>query len=39
MIIKRESAREAGGKDKLGILDYYIHTTIYKTGKQQGPTV
>ena len=39
MIIKRESAREAGGEDKLGILDYYIHTTIYKTGKQQGPTV
>ena len=27
------------GKDKLGILDLQIHTTLYKTDKQQGPTV
>ena len=31
------SGRE--GKDKLGVLDLQIHTTIYKTDKQQGPTV
>ena len=24
--------------DKLGIWDEQIHTTIYKIGKQQGPT-
>ena len=30
---------EREGKDKLGIWDYHIHTTIYKTGNQQGPTV
>ena len=25
--------------DKLGVWDEDIHTTIYKTDKQQGPTV
>ena len=24
---------------KLGVWDQHIHTTIYKTDKQQGPTV
>ena len=28
-----------GGRDKLGVQDLRIHTTISKTGKQQGPTV
>ena len=26
-------------RDKLGLWVYHIHTTVYKTGKQQGPTV
>ena len=31
---------EAGcGRDKLGVWDQQIHTTIYKIDKQQGPTV
>ena len=28
-----------GGRDKLGVWDYHIHTTIYKIDNQQGPTV
>ena len=28
-----------GGRDKLGVWDEYIHTTIYKIDNQQGPTV
>ena len=28
-----------GGKDKLGHWDQHIHTTVYKTGKQQRPTI
>ena len=28
---------KAGGKDKLGIWDEHIHTTIYKIDNQQGP--
>ena len=27
-----------GWKDKLGVWDQQIQTTIYKTDKQQGPT-
>ena len=27
------------GRDKLGVWDQQIQTTIYKTDKQQGPTV
>ena len=27
------------GRDKLRVCDLHIHTTIYKIGKQQGPTV
>ena len=27
------------GRDKLGVWDQWIHTTIYKIEKQQGPTV
>ena len=27
------------GRDNLGVWDYYICNTIYKTGNQQGPTV
>ena len=27
------------GRDKLGIWEQHIHPTIYKIGKQQGPTV
>ena len=34
MFTKRE-----GGRDKLGVWDYHIHTTTYKIGNQQGPTV
>ena len=30
---------ERGRKDKLGNRDLQIHTTIYKTDEQQGPTV
>ena len=28
-----------GGRDKLGIWNEQIHITIFKTDKQQGPTV
>ena len=28
-----------GGKDKLGVWDQQIHTTIYKIDNQEGPTV
>ena len=28
-----------GGRDKLGVWDWHIHTTIYKIDNQQGPTV
>ena len=28
-----------GRRDKLGVWDEQIHTTIYKIDKQQGPTV
>ena len=28
---------EMGGKDKLGVWDQHIYTTIYKTDTQQGP--
>ena len=35
MVIKGES----GGRDKLGVWVQQIHTTIYKVGKQEGPTV
>ena len=31
--------RGKGGRDKLGVWDEQIHTTVYKTDKQQGPTV
>ena len=31
--------KEKGGRDKLGVQDYQIHTIIYKTDKQQGPTI
>ena len=34
LITKRE-----GGRDKLGVWDYQIHTTIYKIDKQKGFTV
>ena len=27
------------GRDKLGAWDWQIHTTLYKTDKQQDPTV
>ena len=30
---------ERWGRDKLGIWEEHIHTTIYKIEKQQGPTV
>ena len=30
---------ERGRRDKLGNWDLQIHTTIYKTDEQQGPTV
>ena len=28
-----------GKRDKLGVWDEYIHTTVYKTDGQQGTTV
>ena len=28
-----------GGRDKLGVWDKHIHTTVYKIDNQQGPTV
>ena len=31
--------RGKGGRDRLGVWDQQIQTTIYKRGKQQGPTV
>ena len=31
--------RAQGRRDKLEVWDQQIHTTIYKIGKQQGPTV
>ena len=27
------------GRDRLGIWDWHVHTTIYKIDNQQGPTV
>ena len=30
---------EMWGKDKLGVYDEHIHTTMYKTGNKQGPTI
>ena len=30
---------KSGQRDKLGVWDSQIYTTIYKIGKQQGPTV
>ena len=27
------------GKEKLGVWDWHIHTTIFKTDNQQGPTI
>ena len=30
---------KGGERDKLGLLDQQIETTIYKTDRQQGPTV
>ena len=30
---------KGGERDKLGDPDSYIHTTVYKIDKQQGPTV
>ena len=27
------------GRDKLGVWEEQIHITVYKTDKQQGPTV
>ena len=34
---KHDYQRGNKGRDNLGICDWYIHTTIYKIGKQQGP--
>ena len=31
--------QRGGGRDKSGVWDQQIPTTIYKTDKQQGPTV
>ena len=31
--------RGKGGRDKLGVWDEQIHSTIYRIDKQQGPTV
>ena len=31
--------RKNVGRDKLGVWDENIHTTVYKIGSQQGPTV
>ena len=36
MVIKREREQR---RDKLGVWDQQIQTTIYKIEKQQGPTV
>ena len=30
---------ERGGRDKLGVWDQQVQTTIYKIHKQQGPSV
>ena len=30
---------ERGWRDKLGVWDEHMHTTIYKIDNQQGPTV
>ena len=30
---------KVGRRDKLGVWDWHIHTTIFKTDNQQGPTV
>ena len=30
---------KGGGRDKLGVWDQQIHTTIDKIDKQQGPTI
>ena len=28
-----------GGKDKLGVWDWQVHSTIFKINNQQGPTI
>ena len=30
---------KVGGRDKLGVWKWHIHTTIYKIDNQKGPTV
>ena len=30
---------QSGRRDKLGVWDYQIHTTVYKIGEQQGHIV
>ena len=32
-------SRKEWGRDKSGVWNQQIHTTIYKIGNQQGPTV
>ena len=27
-----------GGRDRLGVWDWYVHTAIFKIDNQQGPT-
>ena len=28
-----------GGRDRLGVWDWQVHTAVFKIDKQQGPTV
>ena len=35
--LENELMVASGGKDKLGVWDQHIYTTIYKTDTQQGP--
>ena len=37
MVTKGES--RSRGRDKLGVWDWHIHITVYKTDKQQEPTI
>ena len=31
--------RCGGGEDRLGVWDWHVHTAVFKSDNQQGPTV
>ena len=41
MIVKmiQDLRKRIGGRDRLGVWDWHVHTAIFKVDNQQGPTV